>query len=125
VPVLRDADRKSISQIASEIEDLASVVREGKFDLGLLKGGTFTISNMGAVGGTYSTPIINPPEVAILLVGRSRKMPVVIDDEIAIRLMMPLSLSYDHRLVDGATAARFLNDVIDFLEAPSRLLLAP
>ena len=72
VPVLRDADRKSISQIASEIEELAATVREGKFDLDLIKGGTFTISNMGAVGGTYSTPIINPPQVAILLVGRTR-----------------------------------------------------
>ncbi len=71
VPVLRDADRKSISQIASEIEELAGTVREGKFDLDLLKGGTFTISNLGSVGGTYSTPIINPPQVAILLVGRT------------------------------------------------------
>jgi pyruvate/2-oxoglutarate dehydrogenase complex dihydrolipoamide acyltransferase (E2) component len=79
---------------------------------------------LGAIGGTYSTPIINIPEVAILLVGRSRKMPVVINDEIQVRLMMPLSLSYDHRLVDGATAARFLNTVISYLEAPGRLLLA-
>ena len=72
VPVLRDADRKSISQIASEIEELAETARDGKFDLDLLKGGTFTISNIGAVGGAYSTPIINPPQVAILLVGRTR-----------------------------------------------------
>ena len=86
---------------------------------------TFTISNLGAIGGTYSTPIINVPEVAILLVGRSRKMPVVVNDDITVRLMMPLSLSYDHRLVDGGAAARFLNDVISYLEAPSRLLLAP
>jgi len=100
-------------------------VRDGSFTPADLQGSTFTISNLGAIGGTYSTPIINTPEVAILLVGRSRKMPVVIDDEIAIRLMMPLSLAYDHRLVDGGTAARFLNDVIDYLEAPSRLLLAP
>ncbi len=90
-----------------------------------MRGSTFTISNLGAIGGTYSTPIINVPEVAILLVGRSRKMPVVINDEIAVRLMMPLSLSYDHRLVDGGAAARFLNDVIGYLKAPSRLLLAP
>ena len=78
VPVLRDADRKSISQIASEIEELAGTVREGKFDLDLIKGGTFTISNMGAVGGTYSTPIINPPQVAILLVGRTRIVPQIV-----------------------------------------------
>jgi pyruvate dehydrogenase E2 component (dihydrolipoamide acetyltransferase) len=125
VPVLRDADRKSISQIASEIEELAGTVREGKFDLDLLKGGTFTISNMGAVGGTYSTPIINPPQVAILLVGRSRLVPHMHDDKLVARLMMPLSISYDHRLVDGAAAARFTNEVKSYLAAPGRLLLAP
>jgi pyruvate/2-oxoglutarate dehydrogenase complex dihydrolipoamide acyltransferase (E2) component len=91
-----------------------------------LKGGTFTISNLGAIGGTYSTPIINPPEVAVLLVGRSRKLPVVTEDNrVETRLMMPLSISYDHRLVDGAAAARFLNEVINYLRVPGRLLLAP
>ncbi|MCP4080935.1 MAG: pyruvate dehydrogenase, partial [Planctomycetaceae bacterium] len=89
------------------------------------QGSTFTISNLGAIGGTYSTPIINVPETAILLIGRSRKMPIVMDDKIVARLMMPLSISYDHRLVDGGAAARFLNDLIAYLEAPSRLLLAP
>ena len=98
--------------------------RDNNFSIDDLRGGTFTISNLGAIGGTYSTPIINVPETAILLVGRSRKMPVVVNDEIQVRLMMPLSLSYDHRLIDGAAAARFLNDVIGYLEAPSRLLLA-
>jgi pyruvate dehydrogenase E2 component (dihydrolipoamide acetyltransferase) len=125
VPVLRDADRKSISQIASEIDDLASAVREGKFDLDLMKGGTFTISNMGSVGGTYSTPIINPPQVAILLIGRSRIVPQIEDDAVVGRLMMPLSITYDHRIVDGAAAARFTNEVKGFLAAPGRLLLAP
>jgi pyruvate dehydrogenase E2 component (dihydrolipoamide acetyltransferase) len=125
VPVLKDADRKSISQIASEIDELASTVREGKFDLDLLRGGTFTISNLGSVGGTYSTPIINPPQVAILLVGRSRTMPQFADDIVVPRLMMPLSITYDHRLVDGAAAARFLNEIKNFLAAPGRLLLAP
>jgi pyruvate dehydrogenase E2 component (dihydrolipoamide acetyltransferase) len=125
VPSLRGADELSIPDIARALADLSDKVRDGSFTVADLQGSTFTISNLGAIGGTYSTPIINTPEVAILLVGRSRKMPVVIDDEIAIRLMMPLSLAYDHRLVDGATAARFLNDVIDYLEAPSRLLLAP
>ncbi|MEM7316140.1 MAG: 2-oxo acid dehydrogenase subunit E2 [Planctomycetota bacterium] len=125
VPVLRNTDQKSISELARDLAKTASGVREGNFSLEDLRGGTFTISNLGAIGGTYSTPIVNVPEVAILLVGRSRKMPVVIDDEIEIRLMMPLSLSYDHRIIDGATAARFLNDVIGFLEAPGRLLLAP
>jgi pyruvate dehydrogenase E2 component (dihydrolipoamide acetyltransferase) len=125
VPSLRAADELSIPDIARALVQLSDSVRDGTFTMADLQGSTFTISNLGAIGGTYSTPIINTPEVAILLVGRSRKMPVVLDDEVAVRLMMPLSLAYDHRLVDGATAARFLNDVIDYLEAPSRLLLAP
>lgn len=125
VPSLRSADEMSIPDIARALAQLAENVRTNNFTLGDLQGSTFTISNLGAIGGTYSTPIINIPEVAILLVGRARKMPIVLDDKIEIRLMMPLSLSYDHRLVDGATAARFLNDVMGFLKAPSRLLLAP
>jgi len=125
VPSLRGANELSIPDIARALAQLSENVRDGSFSVADLQGSSFTISNLGAIGGTYSTPIINTPEVAILLVGRSRKMSVVVDDEMAIRLMMPLSLAYDHRLVDGATAARFLNDVIDFLEAPSRLLLAP
>ena len=125
VPSLRSADELSIADTARALAALAERVRDGSFNMADLQGSTFTISNLGAVGGTYSTPIINTPEVAILLVGRSRQMPVVVDDQIAVRLMMPLSLAYDHRLVDGATAARFLNEVIDYLEAPSRLLLAP
>lgn len=125
VPALRSADQLSIPGIAHELAAIADKARSGNFAIEDLRGGTFTISNLGAVGGQYSTPIINVPEVAILLVGRSEKRPVVINDEIAIRLVMPLSLSYDHRLVDGATAARFLNDVIAYLEMPSRLLLAP
>ncbi len=127
VPVLRDADRKSIPQIAREIATLASSVREGTFSVDDLRGGTFTVSNLGAIGGTYSTPIINPPEVAILLVGRSRMLPQWIKDEgeFQPRLMMPLSITYDHRIVDGAAAARFLNEVKSYLANPGRLLLAP
>jgi pyruvate dehydrogenase E2 component (dihydrolipoamide acetyltransferase) len=125
VPVIRDADRKSIAQIALELDELATLVREGKFDLEILRGGTFTISNLGSVGGTYSTPLINPPQVGILLSGRSRTIPQIIDGEIEPRLMMPLSITYDHRLVDGAAAARFLNEVKSYLTAPGRLLLAP
>ena len=125
VPVMRDADRKSIAQIATELDDMANTVREGKFDLELLRGGTFTISNLGSVGGTYSTPLINPPQVAILLSGRSRLVPQIVEDTVESRLMMPLSITYDHRLVDGAAAARFLNEVKNFLAAPGRLLLAP
>ncbi len=125
VPNIRRADELSIPDFAKALADLAGRVRTGEFGVDELRGGTFTISNLGAIGGTYSTPIINIPEVAILLVGRTRKLPVVMDDDsIQAREMMPLSLSYDHRLVDGGTAARFLNDLIGYLEAPSRLLLA-
>ena len=124
VPVLRDCDQLSIPQIAQAIADTAEKAKNAQYGLEDLRGGTFTISNLGAVGGAYSTPIINWPEVAILLLGRSRKMPVVHEDRIEPRLMMPLSLSYDHRLIDGAMAARFLNEVIGYLESPGRLLLA-
>ncbi|MEC8555559.1 MAG: 2-oxo acid dehydrogenase subunit E2 [Planctomycetota bacterium] len=125
VPNLRHVDSLGIPEIAKGLADLATRVRNNNFGVDELRGGTFTISNLGAIGGTYSTPIVNVPEVAILLVGRTRKLPVVMeDDSIQARQMMPLSLSYDHRLVDGATAARFLNHVIALLEAPSRLLLA-
>ncbi len=124
VPVLRDCDSLSIPQVAQAIADTAEKAKNAQYGIEDLRGGTFTISNLGAVGGTYSTPIINWPEVAILLLGRSRKMPVVRDDKIEPRLMMPLSLSYDHRLIDGAMAARFLNEVIGYLESPGRLLLA-
>lgn len=125
VPVLKNTDQLGIPDIARKLAETAAKVRGGQFAVNDLRGGTFTISNLGAIGGQYSTPIVNVPEVAILLVGRSRKIPIVMpDDSIQPRLMMPLSLSYDHRLVDGATAARFLNDVIGYLEAPSRLLLA-
>ncbi|MDE0934476.1 MAG: 2-oxo acid dehydrogenase subunit E2 [Mariniblastus sp.] len=124
VPSLRNADNLGIPDVARQLGQLAENVRSGNFSIDDLRGGTFTISNLGAIGGTYSTPIINTPETAILLVGRSRKLPVVVGDEVKIRLMMPLSLSYDHRLIDGGAAARFLNEVIGYLEAPSRLLLA-
>jgi pyruvate dehydrogenase E2 component (dihydrolipoamide acetyltransferase) len=124
VPVLRECDRMSIPQVAQAIADTAEKAKNAQYGIEDLRGGTFTISNLGAVGGAYSTPIINWPEVAILLLGRSRKMPVVHEDRIEPRLMMPLSLSYDHRIVDGAMAARFLNEVIGYLESPGRLLLA-
>jgi pyruvate dehydrogenase E2 component (dihydrolipoamide acetyltransferase) len=124
VPVLRDCDQLSIPQIAQAIADTAEKAKNSQYGIEDLRGGTFTISNLGAVGGAYSTPIINWPEVAILLLGRSRKMPVIHEDKIEPRLMMPLSLSYDHRIIDGAMAARFLNEVIGYLESPGRLLLA-
>jgi len=125
VPVMREVDRMTIPQIAQGLTEIAGKARNNQFGMDDMRGGTFTISNLGAIGGTYSTPIINHPEVAILLLGRSRKLPVVgDDDQIKVRLMMPLSLSYDHRLVDGAAAARFLNEVKNYLQVPGRLLLA-
>jgi pyruvate dehydrogenase E2 component (dihydrolipoamide acetyltransferase) len=125
VPVLRDVDRMSIPEIARALVTLAERARQAQFALEELRGGTFTLSNLGAVGGTYSTPIINHPEAAILLLGRGRWLPVVRGEELKIepRFMLPLSLSYDHRLIDGATAGRFLNEVIESLQAPAKLLL--
>jgi pyruvate dehydrogenase E2 component (dihydrolipoamide acetyltransferase) len=123
VPALRGADRLTIPQIAKELSALAEKARSASFALEDLRGGTFTISNMGAVGGTYSTPIINYPEAAILLLGRSRDVLKLRDGKAVARLMLPLSISYDHRLVDGAAAGRFLNDVIDLLQNPGKLLL--
>jgi pyruvate dehydrogenase E2 component (dihydrolipoamide acetyltransferase) len=123
VPVMRGVDRMTIGQVAGELTKLAGKARDVSFGIEDLRGGTFTISNLGAVGGTYSTPVINHPDVAILLLGRSRWMPVVRDGHVEPRFMMPLSLSYDHRIVDGAAAARFLNQVIDYLEAPAKLLI--
>lgn len=125
VPCLRDVDRMSIPRIAQALTSLAERARAGQLTLEEMQGSTFTISNLGAVGGSYSTPIINPPNVAILLCGRSRRAPVVVEERIEPRLLMPLSLSYDHRVVDGAAAARFLNEVIHYLTVPGRLLLAP
>lgn len=125
VPVLRNVDQMNIPQIAHALADLSDSARKGDYTVDDLRGGTFTISNLGAIGGTYSTPIINPPEVAILLAGRTRKMPVYVGETVQPRLMLPLSITYDHRVVDGAAAARFLNEVKGYLSAPGRLLLAP
>ena len=123
VPVMRAVDRMTIGQIAAALGALAAKARAADFAGEDLRGGTFTISNLGAVGGTYSTPIINHPEVACLLLGRSRWMPVALDGRVEPRFVMPLSLSYDHRIIDGAAAARFLNQVIDYLETPAKLLI--
>ena len=123
VPVLRNVDQMNVGQIAAAVAQLAQQARDAQFAIEDLRGGTFTISNLGAVGGAYSTPIVNHPEVAILLLGRSRWMPIVRDGQVQNRLMMPLSLSYDHRLIDGGMAGRFLNQVIDLLQSPGKLLL--
>ncbi len=123
VPVVRNADQMTLAELAGSLAELAGKARTARFTVEEIRGGTFTISNLGAVGGTYSTPIINLPEVAVLLLGRARWMPVIRDGEVEPRYMLPLSLSYDHRVVDGATAGRFLNEVIEYLQSPGRLLL--
>ena len=111
VPVLRDADKKSVLEIAKELEQLAAKARDRKVTADELKGGTFTISNQGAIGGAHFTPIVNKPEVAILGVGRGALQPVVIEGKVEIRLLTPIGLSYDHRVIDGGTAARFTVDL--------------
>ena len=116
VPVLRDVDKKSVLELAKELEQLAQKARERKVTGDELKGGTFTISNQGAIGGGHFTPIINKPEVAILGVGRGALKPVVRDGKIEARVMTPLGLSYDHRVIDGGAAARFIVDLVKAME---------
>ena len=123
VPVIRDVDRKPIMELARELAALATRVREGKATLDDLRGGTFTVTNIGALGGTGAIPIINYPEVAILGVARGRQEPVVRDGQIVPRRLLPLSLTFDHRIADGADGARFASDIVRFLEHPDQLLL--
>jgi pyruvate dehydrogenase E2 component (dihydrolipoamide acetyltransferase) len=120
VPVIRDVDQKSIAELAQELGDVAERARKGKADM---QGGTFTITNLGGIGGTGFTPIVNWPEVAILGLSRSRLEPVVRDGQVVPRLMLPLSLSYDHRVIDGAAAARFARRLAEMLENPLVMLL--
>jgi pyruvate dehydrogenase E2 component (dihydrolipoamide acetyltransferase) len=122
VPVLREIDRKPVLEIARELGALAQRVRDGKATLDDLRGGTFTITNIGALGGTAAIPIINYPEVAILAVARARPEPVVRQGQIVPRLMLPLTLTFDHRIADGADGARFAAEIVQLLEAPERLL---
>jgi pyruvate dehydrogenase E2 component (dihydrolipoamide acetyltransferase) len=123
VPVLRDVDKKPLLELARELAALAQRVREGRATLDDLRGGTFTITNIGALGGTGALPIINYPEVAILGVARAREEAVVRDGQIVARLILPLSLTFDHRVADGADGARFAADIVRRLEHPDHLLL--
>jgi pyruvate dehydrogenase E2 component (dihydrolipoamide acetyltransferase) len=122
VPVLRDVDGKPLLDIGRELAALAQRVREGHATLEDLRGGTFTITNIGALGGTGAIPIINYPEVAILGVSRARQEPVVRGGGIVPRLMLPLTLTFDHRVADGADGARFASEIVGLLEAPERLV---
>jgi len=123
VPVLRDVDKKSVSELAQELAELADKTRQKKLAADEMQGGTFTITNLGGIGGTAFTPIVNYPEVAILGLSRSRLQPVIRDGQVVPRLILPLSLSYDHRVIDGATAARFTRRIAEMLENPLLMLL--
>ncbi len=118
VPVIRDVDRKNIMELAVELGQVAEKARNRKLTLEEMQGGTFTITNLGGIGGTYFTPIVNAPEVAILGVSRGKTEPVFKNGQFEPRLVLPLSLSYDHRLIDGADGIRFLRRVVEYLEQP-------
>jgi pyruvate dehydrogenase E2 component (dihydrolipoamide acetyltransferase) len=123
VPVIKEADRKGLLEIARDLTELSDKARAGKLAPADMQGATFTISSLGGIGGTAFTPIINAPEVAILGVSRSATKPVWNGSEFVPRLMLPLSLSYDHRVVDGATAARFIVHLAKVLADLRRALL--
>src|SRR5437868_1597732 len=123
VPVLRDCDKLSFAQIEKGIAEMAGRARENKISVGDLQGGTFTITNGGIFGSLLSTPILNPPQSAILGMHAIQKRAVVVEDAIVVRPMMYLALSYDHRIIDGREAVSFLVRVKECIEAPERLML--
>lgn len=123
VPVIKDAGKKTILELASEIQGLSSKARERKIKLEEMKGGTFTITNYGHFGGTFATPIINYPEAAILGTGKISEKPWVRDGQIIIRKIIPLSLTFDHRVTDGVDASRFLTKIINYIEDPALLFI--
>jgi len=123
VPILRDADALSMAEIEKQIADYAERAQTGKLSLDEITGGTFSITNGGIFGSLLSTPILNPPQSAILGMHKIEKRPVVVEDEIVIRPMMYVALSYDHRLVDGREAVQFLVTIKECVEDPARMLL--
>ena len=123
MPVIRDVDRKGIIQLAAELGAASDKARAGKLSLDDMQGAGFTITNLGGIGGTSFTPIVNWPEVAILGISRGTREPVFVNDQFEPRLMLPLSLSYDHRAIDGADAARFLRWVAEAFEQPFMMSL--
>jgi pyruvate dehydrogenase E2 component (dihydrolipoamide acetyltransferase) len=118
VPVIRDVDKKNIIELAVELSTISKKARDKKLTAEDMEGGSFTITNLGGVGGTAFTPIVNHPEVAILGMSRSRLEPVWVGKQFEPRMMLPVSLSYDHRIIDGADAARFTRWIVDALEQP-------
>jgi pyruvate dehydrogenase E2 component (dihydrolipoamide acetyltransferase) len=123
VPVIRNVDQKSVLQLAAELTELAAKARDRKLQVSEMQGGTFTITNLGGIGGTAFTPIVNYPEVAILGMSRSQKQVQIRDGEVVERLMLPLSLSYDHRVINGADAARFVGKLVTLLSDSFRLVI--
>ncbi len=123
VPVIQNVDQKSIIRLASELKTLSDKARDRSVSVEELKGHTFSLTNIGSIGGKYFTPIIHYPDSAILGLGRTQEKPVVRDDQIKIASTLPLCLTFDHRVTDGATAARFVNEVIRYLKDPDLLLL--
>ena len=123
VPVIKDADKLSIMQIAQKIAQLSDKARDRKLSLDDLKDGTFTITNFGSIGGIFATPVINYPQAGILGIGRIVKKPIVKGDQIQIGNILPLSLSVDHRIVDGGDASRFINRIMDYLSDPVFMLM--
>jgi len=121
--VIRDVDKKPVMELARELAILAQRVRDGKAALDDLRGGTFTVTNIGALGGTGAIPIINYPEVAILGVARGRDEAVVRSGQIVPRMMLPVTLTFDHRVADGADGARFCQAIIRRLESPETLFV--
>ncbi len=122
VPVIKDADRKDMIELASEIVDLAGRARERRLALEELRGGSCTITNIGPLGGVFATPIINQPELAIIGLHKIQERPVVVDGEIVIRKMMYMSISFDHRWIDGAEGARFMSDLVQLVSKPGLLM---
>src|SRR5206468_4254257 len=116
VPVIRNADKKSLLELSQEVNALAEKARERKLGLEEMQGGTFTISNQGGIGGAHFTPIVNKPEVGILGLGKGALKAVVRDSKVEPRTMLPLGLSYDHRVIDGGGAARFIVDLVKAIE---------
>ena len=123
VPIIRDVDQKTITQISVELASLSQKARDKKLSLAEMSGGVMSVTNLGGIGGTSFTPIVNQPEVAILGMSRGAVEPVWKDDQFVPRQMLPLSLSYDHRVIDGADAARFLRFVVEALEQPLTMVL--
>jgi len=123
VPVVKDVDKKSIIELAKDMQELSEKARDRTLKLEELQGGTFTITNIGSFGGTYGVPLINPPEAAILSMGRAKRKIIIENNKTEIKLMLPISLTFDHRILDGAHAARFLNEVKRHLEDPDIMLV--